>query len=67
MSKAKLMSKVEDLYYDGYGEYIMAHADPECVLICNGDTLLEAMEKGYLWEEYLASRGVSKLDLLFGE
>jgi hypothetical protein len=51
--------QLDDLWYDGYGEYISNNADPDCYVICNGDTLLEAMEDGYLWEEFLASRGLS--------
>lgn len=49
--------KLDALWYDGYGEYIMDNADTEDCVICNGDTMLEYMERGYLWEEFLASRG----------
>ena len=38
--------------YDQYMEYIMENADPSEVTICNGDTLIEAAEKGYLLEEF---------------
>lgn len=38
--------------YDQYIEYIMENADPADVTICNGDTLIEAAEKGYLLEEF---------------
>jgi hypothetical protein len=41
---------------DGYAEYIRKNADDSRV-ICNGDTLLEAMEDEYLFDEYLASLG----------
>jgi hypothetical protein len=29
-------------------------------LICNGDTLLEAQEDGYLWESFLDSMGLEE-------
>ena len=51
--------QLDDLWYDGYGDYIMDHADTDYAVICNGDTLLMYMEQGYLWEEFLASRGLS--------
>lgn len=41
-----------------YGEYIMNNCHGERV-IGNGDALIEAMEKQYLWEEFLESIGVS--------
>jgi len=51
--------QLDELKYEGeYGEYIMLNADPSEVAICNGDTLLEAMESEYLWTEFLASRGI---------
>jgi hypothetical protein len=48
-------SELDDLWYDGYGEYIMKNADPADYVICNGDTLLTAMEARYLWTEFLDS------------
>ena len=36
---------------DQYAEYIMDHAAGDRV-ICNGDTLLAAMEDGYLLEDF---------------
>lgn len=39
-------------YSDEYAEYIMHHSDGGRV-ICNGDTLLDAMEDGYLFEQFL--------------
>jgi len=51
--------RLDELKYEGdYGGYIMANADPEQVVICNGDTLLAAMEQEYLWPEFLASQGI---------
>jgi hypothetical protein len=51
-----LSSKTEDLMYSQeYAEYIMQHADLE-VVICNGDTLLQAQEAGYLFDEFLMTR-----------
>ncbi len=39
-------------YSDGYADYIMDNCHGERI-ICNGDTLIEAMEDGYLFESYL--------------
>lgn len=41
----------EDLC-DKYMEYIMENADPGEVTICNGDTLIEAAERGYLFQDF---------------
>ena len=41
--------------FDDYQEYIMDNADGEC-MICNGETLLEAAEAGYLLEEFLQAQ-----------
>ena len=41
-------------YSDAYAEYIMENSKGDRV-ICNGDTLTEAMEDGYLFEEFLNS------------
>ena len=50
---------IDDLQYsDGYAEYIMAHCGGDRV-ICNGDTLLEAMEDGYLFEDFLDTLGLT--------
>ena len=40
---------------DQYADFIMEHGDPSEVVICNGDTLLEAMERGYLLNEFILS------------
>jgi len=48
-------SELDNLWYDGYGEYIMKNGDPADYVICNGDTLLQAMEAKYLWKEFLDS------------
>lgn len=40
---------------DTYANFIMDHPDDRP--ICNGDMLLEAMEDGYLFDEFLASIG----------
>jgi hypothetical protein len=45
---------VHDDLYDKYMEYIMENADPSEVTICNGDTLIEAIERGYLFEDFYA-------------
>jgi hypothetical protein len=43
---------VHDDLHDKYMEYIMENADPSEVTICNGDTLIEAVERGYLFEDF---------------
>ena len=46
-------SDLDDLMYsDEYSSYIMEHAGGDR-LICNGDTLTQAMEDGYLWDEFI--------------
>jgi len=45
---------VHDDLHDKYMEYIMENADPSEVTICNGDTLIEAVERGYLFEDFYA-------------
>ena len=42
-------------YSDEYANFIMDNASDR--VICNGDTLLGAMEDGYLFEEFLTSIG----------
>lgn len=37
---------------EAHQEYIIRHNDPSERVICNGDTLLEALEDGYLYEEF---------------
>jgi hypothetical protein len=49
---------VDLAYSDEYAEYVMQNGDPEDFVICNGNGLLEAMETGYLFKEFLASRGI---------
>jgi len=44
-----------DNIFDDYQSYIMDNADPSEVIICNGDTLLEAAENEYLLEEFKQS------------
>ena len=39
---------------DKYAEYIMEHCMGER-MICNGDMLIEAMEDGYLSEDFIDS------------
>lgn len=52
---------LDDLKYsDEYAQYIMNNCSGERV-ICNGDTLLEAMEQGYLFDEFLRSN-MAQLD-----
>lgn len=47
----------DDLQYSTeYAEFIMENCGGDRI-ICNGDTLTIAMEDGYLFEEFLDSRG----------
>jgi len=39
---------------EAYSEYIMEHSKGDRI-ICNGDTLIRAMEDGYLWESFKES------------
>lgn len=49
---------IEDLLYsDEYAEYIMANGDNTEVVVCNGDTLILAMESEYLFDDFLKSIG----------
>lgn len=49
--------QIDELRYsEAYTEFIMNHAAGDRV-ICNGDTLLEAQEDGYLFEEFLKTLG----------
>lgn len=44
---------LDDLFQsDEYMEFLMERAGGDR-LICNGDTLTQAMEDGYLWDEFL--------------
>lgn len=47
----------ELMYSDEYAEYIMEHCQGDRV-ICNGHTLLDAMEDGYLFKDFLESKGI---------
>lgn len=42
-----------------YAEYIMEHSAGDRI-ICNGDTLTQAMEDGYLFDDFLDSIGVEE-------
>lgn len=47
--------ELDDLQYSSeYADYIMEHSSGDRI-ICNGDMLIEAMEDGYLWEDFLGS------------
>ena len=49
----KVKQTTDDLMYsEEYAEFIMEHGKGDRV-ICNGSTLLDAMEDGYLCEEFL--------------
>jgi hypothetical protein len=42
-------------FYDEYAEYVMTHCHGDRI-ICNGDTLISAMEDGYLYEDFKDSK-----------
>jgi len=46
-------SEAGELDYE-YAEYIEEHCHGDRI-ICNGDTLIRAMEDGYLWEDFRES------------
>ena len=51
-------SQRDDLMYSSdYAEFIMEHSKGDRV-ICNGHLLLDAMEDGYLFDEFLESQSV---------
>lgn len=61
MSYQEDQDRLDELAYcDEYAEYIICNAGSNR-LICNGDGLTNAMEEGYLFEEFLASIGESYL------
>lgn len=43
-------------YSDEYAQYILDNYDASERIICNGDTLLQAQEDGYLFAEFLMWR-----------
>lgn len=49
--------EIDELQFsDEYAEFILKHHDERP--IGNGDMLLVAMEQGFLWEEFLKSKGL---------
>ena len=55
-------SELDELAYSSeYAEYIMDNAAGERI-ICNGDTLIQAQEDFFLWENFLESRGLVELN-----
>ncbi len=53
MNRKEISTAVFNCEYDEqYAEYIMDHSRGERV-ICNGATLLEAMEAGYMVDEFI--------------
>lgn len=51
MTKAEIESRYDN-YSSEYAEYIMDNCGGERVIF-NGDTLIEAMEDGYLFDEFV--------------
>lgn len=51
----ELISELQ--YSDEYAEFIMRNGAGDRV-ICNGDTLLDAMEDGYLFDDFLREKGI---------
>lgn len=61
MKENDMLELIAELQYsDEYGEFIMRNCDPSERTICNGDTLLEAMEDGYLFEDFLREKGIQE-------
>lgn len=55
-------TELDELQFsDEYAGYIMDHCGGDRV-VCNGDTLLEAQEDGYLFVDFLASLGFAMGD-----
>jgi len=53
MNKTNIEAKVEAGDYDSeYAEFIMDNCGGDRI-VCNGDTLIEAMESGYLFDEFV--------------
>ena len=51
------IEQVEELMFsDEYAEFIMENSKGDRV-ICNDDSLLAAMESGYLFDEFMEGRG----------
>ena len=48
------LEKMYPMHCAEYSEYLMKNVTDECV-ICNGDTLIAAMENGILYEEFIDS------------
>jgi len=46
-------------YSEEYSNYIMENCHGDRI-ICNGDTLIEAQEEGYLWDDFLDYREKQK-------
>lgn len=60
MTKNKVLTtaEVEDMQFsDEYAEYIMNHCGGDRI-VCNGDTLLRAMEDSYLFDDFCDQKGV---------
>lgn len=52
-----MLELIDELQYsEEYAQFIM-RTSPGDRVICNGDTLLQAMEDGYLFEEFLMEKG----------
>ena len=48
------MEELFPMHCDAYAEYLMNNRTDECV-ICNGDTLIQAMENGILYDQFIDS------------
>lgn len=45
-------------YSSEYGEFLMDNAASEGLIICNGDMLLEYMERGVLFDRFCSEAGI---------
>ena len=55
MVSREVLEQQFDSYSPEYVEYIMDNCHGERI-ICNGHTLIKAIEDGYLWEEFIDSQ-----------
>ena len=56
MKKEQVTAMFENGVLDSkYADYIMENGDPSERMICNGDTLINAMEDGYLRDAFINS------------
>ncbi len=61
MATKQIQIDIDELSYpDEYAEFIMDNGDASERPIHNGDSLTVAMEDGYMWAEFLESKGLTE-------